>query len=77
MWRNEAKLMNAFRNQLQKTIVFQLAYFVFGPWLRDGDVTIRNQSCHYRQKMGEFNTDALRRCKKTTRNATIGCIGLR
>ena len=77
MWRNEAKLMSAFRNQLQKTIVFQLAYFVFGPWLRDGNVTIRNQSCHYRQKMWEFNTDALRRCKKTTRNATIGCIGLR
>ena len=77
MWRNEAKLMNAFRNQLQKTIVFQLAYFVFGPWLCDGNMAIRNQSCHYRQKMWEFNTDALRRCKKTTSIATIGSTMLR
>ena len=36
MWRNKANLVTALRNQLQKTIVFEMAYLVVVTWLRDG-----------------------------------------
>ncbi len=36
MWRNKANPVTALRNQLQKTIVFEMAYLVVVTWLRDG-----------------------------------------
>jgi hypothetical protein len=63
-----------FTESTSKTIVFEMAYFVVVTWLRDWNVTVRNQSRHYRQKTCEFNTHALHCCEKATDSVTFDCL---